>query len=164
VSHSLSRFCISICQKRRSRITWKCRMRAAGMYSIPRNAFEGSRMREGFLRGRRQVRCAGPQNPVYLILEPTNGLQVLHCGRRWVHDWVSCPLAHPGEKARCEPKFLLLLSGPCSWASFTALQSPLSYTTCKVSLPPFLQPLALWLRNHPCLDSPDCLPGLSCRR
>lgn len=33
-------------------------------------------------------------------LHPARGPQVTPCTKRFVHDWVTCPLSHPGEKAK----------------------------------------------------------------
>ena len=48
------------------------------------------------------VAAVPPTNTHTLTHTPT---QVLHCAKRYCHDWTTCPYAHPGEKAaRRDPR------------------------------------------------------------
>jgi hypothetical protein len=41
-------------------------------------------------------------------------LQIQPCAKRFVHDWVTCPFSHPGEKAkRRDPRYFVYTGIAC---------------------------------------------------
>jgi len=41
-------------------------------------------------------------------------LKILPCAKRYVHDWVTCPFSHPGEKAkRRDPRYMIYTGIAC---------------------------------------------------
>lgn len=56
--------------------------------------------------------CASSSHVAHCL--PPSRAQVLPCSKRHVHDWTTCPYAHPGEKARRrDPRVFSYLAIPC---------------------------------------------------
>lgn len=50
--------------------------------------------------GQRRARAANNNPSAMLDTAATTHAQVLPCSKRFCHDWVTCPFAHPAEKAK----------------------------------------------------------------
>jgi hypothetical protein len=81
-----------------------------------------------------QTQCVWPGTRVDAVALGSNGLcavlpQIQPCAKRFVHDWVTCPFSHPGEKAkRRDPRYFVYTGIACpSMKKVRAeLRSPMS--------------------------------------